>query len=631
MLNTLLKSVKSWVAGIFILLLVLSFSVWGVGDIFRGGSSNNVAVVGDIEITAEAFGIEYNRFIERLSAQNNGAFDSAQARQMGLDQRILYDLVQRAILEQMAARMGLTVSDQQLSQTIRATPEFSGTFGEFSKETYQEILQRAGYTIEEYEGLMRSEIVRDQLMRGVAGGVQLPKKMAEAFYNYRNEKRHFSYLVIPPDSVPPATAPTDEQIQSYFEKNAGQFFLPEYRTFTLILMNPENFEDRIEISEDELKSIYDFNIKSYQLAERRTVEIISFLTEAEAIEAREKLETEGGFDAVLQDRGLAKNDITKTLKSQDEILDPVVAEKAFSLETGSFSQPINGALGWAIVRVQKIEPGRTKDFEEVKDEIVKEKVAANASDELYKAVEALQDEIAAGETLEDAARTVGLSPIVLGPVDASGLAQSGKKLEELPEIPTLLEKVFSTDLEMDSDFQETGQGGYYIARVDKIVDARPQTLEEAKAAVIEAVKASEKTKALRSFAESITERANSGVAFETLANELGKSVLNTKTPLTRAGQDEIFSASMIEQLFTNRIGDYVSGPANFGEGYVIASVTEIIASDPSAGKAEITQLQTILSQSVQNDLSSQFLDYAENHLDVKIYNDVVQRVIGVTP
>ena len=79
MLDTIRNTAKSWVAGIFVALLVLSFAIWGVGDIFRGGGTQNVAEIGDEAITVKEFENEFDRLVQRLRVQTNGAFDSAQA------------------------------------------------------------------------------------------------------------------------------------------------------------------------------------------------------------------------------------------------------------------------------------------------------------------------------------------------------------------------------------------------------------------------------------------------------------------------------------------------------------------------------------------------------------------------
>ena len=632
MLDKIRNIAKSWVAGIFVALLVLSFAIWGIGDIFRGGGTQNVAEIGDEAITVNEFEDEFERLVQRLRAQTNGAFDSAQARQMGFDRQVLYDLVQRRVLDAMAARLGLSVSDEELARTIRSNPDFSGTLGNFSKETYTELLRRNGFTPTSYEDRLRDDLVRGQLLQIITGGLTMPTPMAEAMYAFRNEKREVAYLVLPPETVPPAEEPSAEDIQAFYDENAVQFTLPELRTFTLVQVEPGPFEDRIEVDEADLRELYDFNLAAYQEPERRTVEVIPFLTSEDALAAYEALsaadEAEAALAQILADKDLSDADITRTSVAQRDMFDAVVAEAAFGIDAGVFSEPINGDLGWAIVRVGDIKPGHTKSFEEVRDELRKEKVGANAKDEMFKAVEALQDEIASGTPLAEAASQVGLDAQNFGPIDSSGKTREGRQVQGLPDIPTLLSTVFSTEPGFESDFEETGTDGYYIVRVSDIIDPRAQSLEEATPDVIAGLKQEQRRKALRDVAEKIAERGNNGESFETLAAEFGKSVLKTPEPITRETQDEIFSASFAELLFSNRIGDFVARPANFGDGYVVASVTDIFEANPAAAQSEVAQLRTVLTRSVESDLAAQYLGYAEKKLDIKTYESVIAQSSG---
>ena len=52
--------------------LVISFAIWGIGDIFRGFGRNGVATIGGAEISIEQFRQFYNDRLQQLGARSAG-------------------------------------------------------------------------------------------------------------------------------------------------------------------------------------------------------------------------------------------------------------------------------------------------------------------------------------------------------------------------------------------------------------------------------------------------------------------------------------------------------------------------------------------------------------------------------
>ena len=49
--------------------LIISFAIWGIGDIFRGATSRTIATVGSESIGAEEFRNNFNRELQRVQQQ----------------------------------------------------------------------------------------------------------------------------------------------------------------------------------------------------------------------------------------------------------------------------------------------------------------------------------------------------------------------------------------------------------------------------------------------------------------------------------------------------------------------------------------------------------------------------------
>ena len=129
MLDGMRKASQNWIGRTFMAVLmgfiILSFAIWGIGDIFRGFTSSTVATIGTQTITAEQLRFAYQTQLQRLQQQYRRAITNEQARAFGLDRQILTRLVAEASLDQRATAMGLAMSTEDLAEAVRKDPAFA--------------------------------------------------------------------------------------------------------------------------------------------------------------------------------------------------------------------------------------------------------------------------------------------------------------------------------------------------------------------------------------------------------------------------------------------------------------------------------------------------------------------------
>src|ERR687884_541771 len=108
MLRGLRKASSNWlgkvVMGAVVGFLVISFAIWGIGDIFRGFGRSSVAKIGDTEIGVEQFRQIYNDRLQQIGAQAGRPITADQARAFGLDRQILGQLISDTALDQRARK-----------------------------------------------------------------------------------------------------------------------------------------------------------------------------------------------------------------------------------------------------------------------------------------------------------------------------------------------------------------------------------------------------------------------------------------------------------------------------------------------------------------------------------------------
>ena len=178
MLRGFRKAGESWVgkAVITVLfgLLILSFAVWGIGDIFRQTGPSYAVQVGTTKITPEAVRTAYQAELQRLSRQFRRTITPEQARMIGLERQVVTRLVTDAVLDERARAMGLAVSDDLVARMIRDDPSFRGPSGQFDRAVFEDVLRNNGLNEATYVRDQRGAVARLQLAEAITGNLPVP-------------------------------------------------------------------------------------------------------------------------------------------------------------------------------------------------------------------------------------------------------------------------------------------------------------------------------------------------------------------------------------------------------------------------------------------------------------------------
>src|SRR3546814_6276146 len=120
---------------------------------------------------------------------------------MGLDRRVLDEMISRTLFDVYAAQIGMTVPDDLVVQRIRSDPVFRNDLGQFDRSRFSFLLQQNGLTEPDYVALLRRDIARDQLVGAVTSGVTAPTALVEVLHAYHAETRVAETLLIPASSI----------------------------------------------------------------------------------------------------------------------------------------------------------------------------------------------------------------------------------------------------------------------------------------------------------------------------------------------------------------------------------------------------------------------------------------------
>lgn len=623
MMEQIRNATKSWLALVIVGLLIISFAMWGVNDAFTTNSNDPVATVGGKEISQDEFRQQFNLDFRRASFSQGSRLTQAEALASGLDRQTLNEMIRREVVARMADEFGLATSDQLLQREITTNPSFAGPNGQFDQSTYYETLGQAGYfTPQQYEDRLREDLARGQLLGTLVSGFFLPQELAAAHYDYAFERRELEYFLLPPAAAGDIADPGEEVLQAYYSDNTSFYRAPEYRDLTLLKLSAQDLADDIDVAEEDIERLFEIREDRLQTPERRDIEQLTFASDAEAQTALNLLNAGGEFDNV------GGTYIDMGMVAQDEGIDPAVMEAAFALEEPGVTGIIEGALSTSIVRVNEITPGETVTYAEVRDELRQEIAVQAAEEEIFAISNNAQDMMAGGTPLTEIGTQLSVPVFTAEAIARTGETAAGDVPEDFTRTQGVLRIAFDMVEGEDSGFRDTPEGEFFVVRVNGITAARTRDFEEVRDEVLEDWRRDEVANTLSAMARSAAEAVNGGEDFAAVAGQLGQEVRTSARALRRGDTSEIFSALMLGNLFTQPVGEAVSGTVQLGDSYVVARVTEVIPADPEANGQQVASLRTALEDRIAAELINLYVDRAEAELNVRINDEALDQALS---
>ena len=627
----MLQAIRTRAGGIIVKvlfgLLILSFGFWGIytrSPFFQDKSPDAaVATVGSRDIRADTLQTALEPAVERLRAQFGGVLDPAQVKQLGVLDAVLDQIIDRELLDQEAQRLRLDLSDDVIRTAIMSNPAFIGPDGKFDRNQFSQILAANHLTEEGLVARIRQEIPRGDLLQALTAGVVVPPPVVDAIYRYRNEKRIADVVAIPLTAAANIPAPTDEQLQKFYDAHPDMFRAEEYRGFTLASLSTADLEGDIKIDDARLKSAYDDRKDDFVIPERRDLQQILAPTEEKAKAAEAALAAGQDFQKVAAEiAGQDPSTIDLGSVKADDLPKPL-ADAAFDLPLDKPSEPIKTELGWHILKVVKIEQPQTQTFDQAKDQLSKQLVAEEAADKLDKIGNEADDALAGGTSLEDVAKKHGLKLTTIDNTDLSGRDIDGKPIVLPVDSKEVLKTAFDANANETSRMSAIGDTAIFAVRVDKVVEPKLKPLGEVKDHVIAGWQAEQKKDAVKKIADDLVAAVTAGTPLAQAASAKGLTV-TTSPPLSRRPEGSSpVPAAVIVKLFSAKIGDTVS--AEDAGGAYVAQLKDIKVPD-APGEAEAKALTAQLGTSVRYDLVGQLTEALKKRYPVTIHHDVIDRM-----
>ncbi len=626
MLDNLRKNASGWLAKILIGLLIISFAVWGLADQFTGGQSQVLARVAQQEIPLEQFRQAYQNQINALSRQRGERITAQEARAAGLPELVLDQIVNAALLDAHARQLGLSVSDATVSQSIVQNPAFQDASGDFSRAQFEQILRFSNISEATLLAQERSALVRSQVVGTFSIAPAVPDTLVGAMNRYQNETRVIEHFSVGPDAIADRAEPSESDLRGYYEANTDAFMAPETRQVAVLDVTPQALADRVGVSDEQVRADYEARRDQYVQPERRDVQQIIFADMAAARKGYEALEAGTAFMELAQQQGMSEADTQLGTVTKDDIPDDALAEVAFSLEEGAYSEPVEGRFTTVILRVGEVVEGQSRSFEEVKDEIRRELTERTAAELIIDLRGEVEDERAAGAPLSEIAEKFELPYETLS-FDRRGNAPDGSDAAHPADLPQFRQAVFASDVGIDEDLIEKPGGGVLWYEVLAINPAAERPFAEVTDAVEAAWRADQLREAIVAKADDLAQQARAGKPMEALAQEAA-AALSTSEPVRRDARVSDLSSAALGRAFTLPIDGVATASAPNRPAQSVLKVVEINTPAAPTGD-ESDQWRSVLKNSLENDLAEQYVSGLRNRFDTSVNRDVLNQTLGL--
>ncbi|WP_170358627.1 peptidyl-prolyl cis-trans isomerase [Ruegeria arenilitoris] len=575
---------------VWILMGLLMLGLAGFGATSLTGTVRTVAQVGNEEVSINQYVRELQREIRAVESQTGQPLQMSQAHEFGLDQLALSRLTALAALDNEVGELGISIGDENLQEEIVAIPAFQGVNGTFDREAYQFQLEQAGMTDTEFESDLRKESSRTIVQNAVISGVEMPSLLTQVLTDYVGARRSFTVATVGPDALTsPVPAPTDEQIQTYYDENQDQFTLPRTKQLTYAILSPDMLLDSVEIDEDAVRRLYDQRASEFYQPERRLVERLTYPNEEDAQHAMAQLEVGGTtFENLVRDRQLELSDIDLGDVTREDLGE--AADAVFAADLDAVVGPLPSTFGPALFRINGSLAENNTPFEDAAPALREELAADRARRQIEAQAEDIDDLLAGGATLEE---LTGETEMELGQIDWT--RESGEGVAAYDGFRAAAEAV------NEGDFPEVAfleDGSIFALRLNEVLPQRPEPLENARDRVATAWTQVETGKALAENANSVLEQLNADGDFT--ATGLPFRVENA---LTRTAFLEDVPADFMGQVFEMEPGELRVIPGD-GTAYVVR-LEELL---PPAETDELRQVQTALEAQLNQALAQNIFD-----------------------
>ncbi len=522
MLRYLRENTGNWVIKFFLGIIVVVFIFLGIGSM-NSSKNDVVATVDDEPISIKEFRIVHENMMEQLRRQFGENLNEDLLKALNVKKQALDTLINQRLIQNQADRLGIVVSDQELSQSLMKVPAFQKN-GQFDMDRYQKLLQLNSMTPAEFEAMQRNAIKEQKLSAMITDTVVVSDLEARQWYTHANTRMAVDYLLVEPKNFS-AAMPSDQEIDQYYKDHGKDYQSPVQRKAVYLEFSPADYLGKATVTKEQVAEFYAENKARFHVPEKVEARHILIKTsddtdddaaKAKAMEIYEKALAGEDFAALAQKFSQGPSSANGGYLgsfARGQMVKPF-EKAAFALAPGKISKPVKTDFGWHVIQLIARHDPVDKTLDQVAGEITQELELQQARSLAYDAAGKAFDSVIDGDDMEQAA-LIAKKKVQHTPA----FDQTGKGLN-MPMAQSFARKTFLLPFDTISDVIQLADQ-YYIIRVTEEIEPAALPLEQVKADIIAKIQSRNQKDLARQTAEKILEKVKSGTSLADAGKENG--------------------------------------------------------------------------------------------------------------
>ena len=628
----MLQFIRSKVTSIFIKvlfgILILSFAIWGIGDIFLGNKDGEAVIsIGDKEYNANYFLSAYDK--ARRAMRLPPEYEDLVKPQ--IIESVKQSIIRNGLLSAETLNLNLVYGDTQLKKWVGRSEAFRDSSGKFDPELLRQALFNSGLSEADFFSSLREEMRNNQLISAVASSVSPPDILIEKIFKYRNEKRTVNIAEFTGEAIASLPEQSESDLRKLYTDTKSDYMAPVYRSVTYVHIDPKELAKDIMISEEAVAEEYDARRDELTIPGSRDLKQLIFseedlaqkfinsITSAQSTAEVTKRISEIGETANV----LEMKDVTET-----DLIDTNERKAAFETPVGQISSIIETSFGWKVFFPIKNTPEVITPLSAVRQKLRDELSNEKALDNIFDLTNVFEDSLAGGASIEQAAREINFRSSRLKSIDNNGKSETGTIIGGITGQKQFLSTVFDTPVGEQSQLLESEDGGYFVLRIESETKARQKPFNEVIVEVKKAWEAAETKKALMKKAKDFAGESRNMGSLIRAAEKSGISQLQIG-PFTRFGEgieakynpNEL--ASIAFELRKNDIGI-----ADNGSSVYVLEVVKIAPAKMNKKGKEWLSLEKELISGMKQDYLEGIHTALKKKFNVSINQNYIEKLVN---
>jgi peptidyl-prolyl cis-trans isomerase D len=566
MLQKIRDKITGWFAIVFLAAIAIVFIFWGI----QFESSVNVAAA---TVDGEKIPVEQ---VRRAWQDRQGELQQITRGELPPEivgaeqQRLLDEFVRRELLLQRAEKLGYRVSDRDLAEAIARIPALQ-VDGQFSRDRYAALLRSQGRSEADFEADFRRDLAINQMRNAMAvSGFVLPGELRRRM-ELEGEVRDVDLALMPAAGFAASVSLSPADVEAWYKEHEADFRTPESVDLQYVRLELADVAAGIEVTDEALRAYYD------QVAGDRFVS-------TERRQARHILVEAGSDDAAARARA---EDLARRARAGEDFAAlaaqysddpgskgqggdlgwatrdtfvPAFADALFGMQPGAIEGPVKTQFGYHVIRLEQVEAGQQRSFDEVRGELEADYRRDQAQSRFYERSQQLADEAFASlDELASVAQKLGLRLRTVERFTREGGGDLGTERK-------LIEAVFSDEVlqgRRNSPAIDLGDESVVVLRVTEHRLAAQRPLDEVRGEAEAALRNVRAREAAEAAARTAAGRVASGESWASVVEALGLQSMGVR-PIART--DEALPPGLLEAIFA------VPAPASGGGSAGVAAL-----------------------------------------------------------